>query len=138
MGPRRGSNRARSAQDLGHVAQSVWRTLVVALVAASLVSFAAAAAPAARAITAFDATTYSAGANARAVATGDLNGDGLTDVVAADADSNAVSVLLGSGGGALAPATTFAAGTQPADVAIVDLNKDGSPTSSPPTRATAP
>jgi hypothetical protein len=104
-----------------------WERYVVIVLAAALVSFAAATAPVARAITEFSAATYGVGANARAVAAADLNGDGITDVVAADAGSDAVSVLLGTGDGALAPATTFAAGTQPADVAIADLNKDGKP-----------
>ncbi len=67
------------------------------------------------------------------VAIGDLNGDGLPDVVAADYDSNGnngqVTIFLQNpaGPGTFLPAVTFAAGAQPQAVRIADVNGDGLP-----------
>jgi hypothetical protein len=57
---------------------------------------------------------------------GDVNGDKRPDVVVPNLDGKAVSVLLGAGGGAFAPApgSPFAVGDRPGYVALGDLNGD--------------
>jgi serine/threonine protein kinase/tetratricopeptide (TPR) repeat protein len=69
---------------------------------------------------------FDAGSNPVSVAVGDLNHDGIADLVVANHDSNNVSVLLGKGDGTFAPAVNYAAGTGPNAVAVADLNGDGS------------
>ena len=61
------------------------------------------------------------------VATGDFNGDGVLDVVTANALANTVSVLLGDGKGGFSPAphSPFKVGTEPESVAVGDFNGDG-------------
>ncbi len=59
------------------------------------------------------------------LAIGDLNGDGIPDVVVGDRWSNTVSVLLGTGTGAFQPPQEYPAGLHPAKVAIGDLDGDG-------------
>jgi Ca2+-binding RTX toxin-like protein len=61
------------------------------------------------------------------VALGDLDGNGNLDIVTADFNSNAVSVLLGNGAGGFtaAPGSPVAVGTGPRSVALGDLNGDG-------------
>lgn len=64
-----------------------------------------------------------------AVAVGDLNHDGLPDIVVAKSfnNNNEVAVFLGLGGGAFGSATTFPtqAGGTPWALAVGDLNGDG-------------
>ena len=55
----------------------------------------------------------------------DLDGDGVPDAVTANADSDAVSVLLGNGDGSFEAEQRFTAGDDPFDVASADLNLDG-------------
>jgi len=43
------------------------------------------------------------------VASGDFNGDGHTDLVAAELDSARIAVLLGNGDGTFQPATDYPA-----------------------------
>src|SRR2546426_12786327 len=68
---------------------------------------------------------FADGTNAHSVAVGDINGDGVPDLVVANIGSNDVSMLLGNGDGTFQPARTFAAGTNPASVAVGDFNRDG-------------
>jgi VCBS repeat protein/uncharacterized protein DUF1573 len=67
------------------------------------------------------------GASPVAIATGDLNGDGKTDLVSADYAANAVSVLVGNGDGTFKSKVDYPAGDGPKAVAIADLNGDGKP-----------
>jgi hypothetical protein len=59
----------------------------------------------------------------------DVNGDGRPDAVTSNQDDNSVSVLLGDGRGAFAPApgSPFAVGRAPYPHAVGDLNGDGKP-----------
>ena len=70
----------------------------------------------------FDTQYYS-----NSVAVGDLNGDGLADLVVANIAGGGVSVLLASGPGTFRAKTDYAAGSAPYAVAIGDLNGDGLP-----------
>ena len=62
---------------------------------------------------------------ARAIALGDLNGDGKLDAVVADYHALSVSVLLGKGDGTFATQTDYAAEHYQRSVVLVDLNGDG-------------
>src|SRR5262249_8747860 len=64
-----------------------------------------------------------AGLNPRAVAAGDLNGDGHIDIVTANASVNTLSVLLGNGDGTFTPATgspIASGGSVPFSVVLAD------------------
>ena len=56
---------------------------------------------------------------------GDFNGDGHLDVVVANEESNALSVLLGNGDGTFQPETRYPVGDDPRSVEVGDLNGDG-------------
>jgi hypothetical protein len=60
-----------------------------------------------------------------AVAVGDFNGDGLPDLVIANAGSNDLSVLLAAGDGTFHPQVRVAVGASPSAVAVGDFNGDG-------------
>jgi hypothetical protein len=73
-------------------------------------------------------TYYSGGESATAVAIGDLNGDGIPDVVVTNCGGcgpSVVGILLGNGDGTFQPAVTYPAGTEPVSVAVADVNGDG-------------
>ena len=71
------------------------------------------------------ATNYATGANPQSVAVADFNGDGIPDLAIANAGELTVSILLGSGNGAFAPAQFFSSGADPYAIAVTDLNGDG-------------
>ena len=73
--------------------------------------------------------SYAVGTTPRAVAIGDLNGDGKPDLATANAadTDNSVSVLLGVGGGAFGVAAGQRSGSTPVSVAISDFDGDGKP-----------
>ena len=68
--------------------------------------------------------------NPRAVAVGDVNGDGKPDVVVSIVGANVVSVLLnttapGATATSFAPRQNFPTGTDPVAITLADLNSDG-------------
>jgi YD repeat-containing protein len=71
---------------------------------------------------------YAAGDGAfngpRSVASGDLNGDGRIDLVAANPGSDTVSILFGNGDGSLQSQQRLAVGGNPVFVAVADVNGD--------------
>ncbi len=60
-----------------------------------------------------------------AVATGDFNGDGFTDLAVENYTSDTVSVFLGNGDGTFKPQVTYAVGIEPEGIAAADVNGDG-------------
>jgi hypothetical protein len=59
------------------------------------------------------------------LAAGDIDGDGSTDLVAADSLSNTATILFGQGNGAFEDGVAVATGTSPQQVALADLDNDG-------------
>lgn len=59
------------------------------------------------------------------LAFGDLDGDGLSDLVVASADSSSLAVYRGLGDGAFAAPLSFATGDYPGALRLVDMNGDG-------------
>ena len=73
----------------------------------------------------FPGETFEVGDRPNSVAVGDLNGDGHTDLVTANARSDNVSVLLGRGDGTFDDQATYPVEGYPQCVALGDLNGDG-------------
>ncbi len=71
--------------------------------------------------------SYQTGNGPRTVAWGDLNGDGIPDLVVVNRYDNTVSVLMGKGDGSFKSQVTYLTGTQPTSVAIGDFSGDGKP-----------
>jgi len=71
--------------------------------------------------------TFAVGKYAVSIAVSDLNGDGRPDLVVANINSNAVSVLLGNGDGTFEAQQAFPTGESPLFVAVSDVNGDGRP-----------
>lgn len=61
------------------------------------------------------------------LATADMDGDGISDVVVALSGSNQVQVFLNDGNGVLSPQPALAVQKQPEGVAAADINGDGRP-----------
>jgi len=66
-----------------------------------------------------------AGTNPRSLTLGDVNGDGLLDIMTANFGSTNASVLLGKGDGTFQTAATFATGTNSFSATLGDVNGDG-------------
>jgi hypothetical protein len=71
------------------------------------------------------ATNYGTGPAPFGVAVGDINGDGIPDIVAVNQGNDSVSVLLGKGNGTFLPNNDYAVGSLPVSPVLGDLNKDG-------------
>lgn len=88
----------------------------------------AAAQPAAAPTAKFNAPVgFDTGDAPESVVIGDLNHDGIPDLVVANYWSNSVSVLLGKGDGSFEARADYTGGSGPFFVAIGDLNGDGNP-----------
>ena len=59
------------------------------------------------------------------IAVGDLNGDGVVDIVTADAGSDSMSVLIGNKDGTYQPRKVLKTGRNPSSIALADLDNDG-------------
>lgn len=75
----------------------------------------------------FERQTLVAGGGATAVATGDLNGDGHSDVVIANQEDHDLSVFLGNGSDGFRAVDRIAAGENPTALDLADLDVDGIP-----------
>ncbi|HKQ98936.1 MAG TPA: VCBS repeat-containing protein [Candidatus Polarisedimenticolia bacterium] len=73
----------------------------------------------------FPTMAHVAGDNPGAVATGDLDHDGIRDLVVAVRWTEELAILRGLGGSDFAAPVRFAAGSVPAALAIADFNGDG-------------
>ncbi|HKN00972.1 MAG TPA: FG-GAP-like repeat-containing protein [Candidatus Binataceae bacterium] len=76
--------------------------------------------------------TFAVGKGPSSVTTADVNGDGLSDLIVANANDGTVSVLLnstapGAGTPSFATQQTFAVGNGPSSVTKADVNGDGLP-----------
>lgn len=70
---------------------------------------------------------YAAGVAPTSVVVSDFDGDGISDLAVANADSNTVVVYKGAGDGTLQVVGTYSAETSPEYVGAGDLNGDGMP-----------
>lgn len=68
---------------------------------------------------------YDLGSSPSSIALGNINNDGVLDVIATNKGDNNVSLLLGNGDGTFKCQTTLSVGTAPCSVALGDLNGDG-------------
>ena len=73
------------------------------------------------------ALPYPTGTDARALAVGDVDLDGLNDAVTCSRDANLAWVLVGQAAGGLGPGVSFPTGAGPDEVKIADLTEDGLP-----------
>jgi hypothetical protein len=74
----------------------------------------------------YNATNNSTRPNAVNMSTGDVNGDGVLDLIVSDNGNNEVWVLLGNGDGSFQTPVGYSV-TDPGEIAVVDLNGDGYP-----------
>ena len=69
--------------------------------------------------------TRGSGGNANNLSLGDMNGDGIQDLVTDNSYANSVSVLLGNGNGTFKADRTTPLGVALQSPTVVDLNSDG-------------
>lgn len=70
---------------------------------------------------------YATGAYPAAIATADLFGNGIQDVITANYGAGTISVFRGNGDGTFQPAINYPVGNGPDGLAVADLNGDGRP-----------
>ncbi len=75
----------------------------------------------------FDIEIYTVGLFPTDVCTGDLNGDGNTDIVASNSGDDTVSILINAGDGTFLTPITIPVGILPVSVECADLSSDGVP-----------
>ena len=73
----------------------------------------------------FGRASFPTGSLPIALARGDLDGDGVLDVVAVDGQDNAISVLLGTAQGSFLPKVDYPTGTEPNSLALGDFDHNG-------------
>lgn len=69
--------------------------------------------------------TYPVGKNPTAVATGDFNQDGATDIITTNIGNNTLSLLFGNGDGTFRDQVTLPTCREPRSLAVHDYNRDG-------------
>jgi hypothetical protein len=104
--------------------------LLCAMTGAAAIAFAAAFEPPLSSVPLPVGTTalrFAVGNTPGSVEIGDVNNDGKPDLIVANERSDNVTILLGDGKGAFAPApgSPLSAGHSPNDVALGDFNRDG-------------
>lgn len=75
-------------------------------------------------------TDYTTGTSPRSVSTGDIDGDGLQDVIVSNYSANTVSVFRNTTTGAgisFAARSDFAIANQPSAISVADMDNDGKP-----------
>jgi hypothetical protein len=108
------------------LASALSATLLLALPPAVPVPVrAAAAAPTPPHTYVFGRASFVTGNSPIALARGDLDGDGIPDVVAVDGQDDAISVLLGTAQGSFQPKVDYPTGTEPNAIALGDLDGNG-------------
>ena len=70
---------------------------------------------------------YAVGVSPQALAVGDFDGDGKSDLAVANLTDGTLSLLFGLGDGDFAPQVTYVVGQEPYSVAVGDFNGDGKP-----------
>jgi len=68
---------------------------------------------------------YESGKIPNRVAIGDINGDGVNDIITSDNDSNKIYLFLMNKNGTVLSQSSIAVGNHPKGVTIADLNSDG-------------
>ena len=68
---------------------------------------------------------YVVGSDPNAIDTGDINNDGIDDVVVGNIGGGTVSILLGNSNGTLNPESSFAVGDNPRSLTLLDYDGDG-------------
>lgn len=63
-------------------------------------------------------------ASSRSIASGDINGDGNSDLVTADYGANKISIMLGDGTGSFGNVSAVATGEKPSQITLIDVNED--------------